>query len=150
MSKTAGEGFQSLSILHSLPNVFFEFEGISFVQWDLCTSSLRKLLQRTSLRISLKCVTAYNTLDADTVMDVVECYSGCQSFILFADLELRIAIGLSGLQGPVRDKERREKKRSELHDLVGKNLHVLRQIEGVDLDMYRDTVLPNLGVGCQL
>ncbi|CAL5324245.1 unnamed protein product [Camellia sinensis] len=101
--------------------------------------------------------------DADTVVDAVEfvlqnftemnklwvrmqhqCYSGCQSFILFADLELRIAIGLSGLQGPVRDKERREKERSELRDLVGKNLHVLSQIEGVDLDMYRDTVLPRI------
>ncbi|KAF7130372.1 hypothetical protein RHSIM_Rhsim10G0209100 [Rhododendron simsii] len=107
--------------------------------------------------------------DADTVMDAVEfvlqnftemnklwvrmhhqaCmvlwyYSGCQSFILFADLELRIAIGLSGLQGPAREKERREKERSELRDLVGKNLHVLSQIEGVDLDMYRETVLPRV------
>lgn len=39
-------------------------------------------------------------------------------FILFADLELRIAIGLSGLQGPAREKERREKERGELRDLV--------------------------------
>ncbi|CAL5326506.1 unnamed protein product [Camellia sinensis] len=104
--------------------------------------------------------------DADTVMDAVEfvlqnftemnklwvrmqyqtcmCYSGCQTFILFADLELRLAIGLSGLQGPSREKERREKERSELRDLVGKNLHVLSQVEGVDLDMYRDTVLPRV------
>lgn len=27
---------------------------------------------------------------------------------------------------------------------VGKNLHVLSQIEGVDLEMYRDTVLPRV------
>lgn len=37
-----------------------------------------------------------------------------------------------------------EKERSELCDLVGKNLHVLSQIEGVDLEMYRDTVLPRV------
>lgn len=41
-----------------------------------------------------------------------------KSFILFADLELRLAIGLSGLQGPAREKEKREKERSELRDLV--------------------------------
>lgn len=39
-------------------------------------------------------------------------------FILLADPELRIAIGLSGLQGPAREKEKREKERSELRDLV--------------------------------
>ncbi|CAK9260180.1 unnamed protein product [Sphagnum jensenii] len=47
-------------------------------------------------------------------------------------------------QGPVRDKEKREKERSELRDLVGKNLHVLSQLEGVDLEMYRDLVLPRV------
>jgi vacuolar protein sorting-associated protein 35 len=47
-------------------------------------------------------------------------------------------------QGPVRDKEKREKERSELRDLVGKNLHVLSQLEGVDLEMYRDVVLPRV------
>ncbi|KAK3172135.1 hypothetical protein Dsin_032870 [Dipteronia sinensis] len=47
-------------------------------------------------------------------------------------------------QGPAREKDKREKERSELRDLVGKNLHVLSQIEGVDLDMYRETVLPRV------
>ncbi|KAJ0039954.1 hypothetical protein Pint_28530 [Pistacia integerrima] len=61
-----------------------------------------------------------------------------------ADPVLRIAVGLSGLQGPAREKEKREKERSELRDLVGKNLHVLSQIEGVDLDMYKDIVLPRV------
>jgi hypothetical protein len=51
---------------------------------------------------------------------------------------------LWGFQGPVRDKEKREKERSELRDLVGKNLHVLSQLEGVDLEMYRDVVLPRV------
>ncbi|OMO83519.1 Vacuolar protein sorting-associated protein 35 [Corchorus olitorius] len=94
--------------------------------------------------------------DADSVVDAVEfvlqnftemnklCYTACQSFILLADPELRLAVGLSGLQGPAREKEKREKERSELRDLVGKNLHVLGQIEGVDLDMYKDTVLPRV------
>ncbi|THF93874.1 hypothetical protein TEA_004898 [Camellia sinensis var. sinensis] len=89
--------------------------------------------------------------DADTVVDAVEFV--LQNFTEMNKLwvrmqhQLRIAIGLSGLQGPVWDKERREKERSELRDLVisvGKNLHVLSQIEGVDLDMYRDTVLPRI------
>lgn len=39
-------------------------------------------------------------------------------FILLADPELRLALGLSGLQGPAREKEKREKERSELRDLV--------------------------------
>jgi vacuolar protein sorting-associated protein 35 len=47
-------------------------------------------------------------------------------------------------QGLVRDKEKREKERSELRDLVGKNLHVLSQLEGVDLEMYREVVLPRV------
>ncbi|OIW11121.1 hypothetical protein TanjilG_22928 [Lupinus angustifolius] len=58
--------------------------------------------------------------------------------------ELRLAVGLSRLQGPAREKEKRENERNELHDLVGKNLHVLSQIEGVDLDMYKDVVLPRV------
>ncbi|TKY57617.1 Vacuolar protein sorting-associated protein 35B [Spatholobus suberectus] len=47
-------------------------------------------------------------------------------------------------QGPDRIREKREKERNELRDLVGKNLHVLSQIEGVDLEMYKDTVLPSV------
>ncbi|BBN06357.1 vacuolar protein sorting-associated protein 35 [Marchantia polymorpha subsp. ruderalis] len=47
-------------------------------------------------------------------------------------------------QGPAREKEKREKERSELRDLVGKNLHVLSQLEGVDLEMYKEVVLPRV------
>ncbi|XP_042387089.1 vacuolar protein sorting-associated protein 35B-like [Zingiber officinale] len=47
-------------------------------------------------------------------------------------------------QGPIGEKEKRAKGRSELRDLVGKNLHVLSQLEGVDLDMYKDSVLPRI------
>jgi vacuolar protein sorting-associated protein 35 len=47
-------------------------------------------------------------------------------------------------QGPAREKEKREKERSELRDLVGKNLHVLSQLDGVDLEMYKDVVLPRV------
>ena len=42
----------------------------------------------------------------------------------------------------VRMKDRREKDRNELRDLVGKNLLVLSQLEGVDLRLYQKTVLP--------
>ncbi|CAM6128426.1 unnamed protein product [Calypogeia fissa] len=47
-------------------------------------------------------------------------------------------------QGPAKEKEKREKERSELRDLVGKNLHVLSQLEGVDLEMYKEVVLPRV------
>ncbi|KAL5168666.1 Vacuolar protein sorting-associated protein 35A [Glycine soja] len=86
--------------------------------------------------------------DADTVADAVEFV--LQNFTEMNKLwvrmqhQLRLAVGLSGLQGPAREKEKREKERSELRDLVGKNLHVLSQIEGVDLDMYKDVVLPRV------
>ena len=45
-------------------------------------------------------------------------------------------------QVAVRMKDRREKDRNELRDLVGKNLLVLSQLEGVDLRLYQKTVLP--------
>ncbi|GAQ84640.1 VPS35B VPS35 homolog B [Klebsormidium nitens] len=50
-------------------------------------------------------------------------------------------------QGSAKDKadrEKREKERSELRDLVGKNLLVLSQLEGVDLELYKSTVLPRV------
>ncbi|KAJ4964787.1 hypothetical protein NE237_016636 [Protea cynaroides] len=75
--------------------------------------------------------------DADTVMDAVEFV--LQNFTEMNKLWVRMQH-----QGPAREKEKREKERSELRDLVGKNLHVLSQIEGVDLDMYKDTVLPRV------
>ncbi|CAO2831345.1 unnamed protein product [Amaranthus hypochondriacus] len=75
--------------------------------------------------------------DADTVADAVEFV--LQNFTEMNKLWVRMQY-----QGPAREKERREKERSELRDLVGKNLHVLSQIEGVDLDMYKDTVLPRV------
>lgn len=75
--------------------------------------------------------------DADTVTDAVEFV--LQNFTEMNKLWVRMQY-----QGPAREKERREKERSELRDLVGKNLHVLSQIEGVDLDMYKETVLPRV------
>ncbi|KAJ8764256.1 hypothetical protein K2173_005996 [Erythroxylum novogranatense] len=75
--------------------------------------------------------------DADTVIDAVDFV--LQNFTEMNKLWVRMQH-----QGPAREKEKREKERSELRDLVGKNLHVLSQIEGVDLDLYRDTVLPRV------
>ncbi|WJZ86231.1 hypothetical protein VitviT2T_005710 [Vitis vinifera] len=74
---------------------------------------------------------------ADTVMDAVEFL--LQNFTEMNKLWVRMQH-----QGPAREKEKREKERSELRDLVGKNLHVLGQLEGVDLDMYKETVLPRV------
>ncbi|KAM1479618.1 hypothetical protein ACFX2I_026875 [Malus domestica] len=78
--------------------------------------------------------------DADTVKDAVEFV--LQNFTEMNKLWVRMQH-----QGPAREKEKREKERSELRDLVisvGKNLHVLSQIEGVDLDLYKETVLPRV------
>jgi vacuolar protein sorting-associated protein 35 len=46
--------------------------------------------------------------------------------------------------GPSNGKKRREGERQELRDLVGKNLLALSQLEGVDLQLYRETVLPRI------
>jgi vacuolar protein sorting-associated protein 35 len=47
-------------------------------------------------------------------------------------------------QGPVREREAREKERLELRVLVGANLSQLSALEGVDLQMYQETVLPQV------
>ncbi|KAK8967762.1 Vacuolar protein sorting-associated protein 35B [Platanthera guangdongensis] len=75
--------------------------------------------------------------DSDSFIDAVEFV--LQNFTEMNKLWVRMQH-----QGPAREKEKREKERSELRDLVGKNLHVLSQIDGIDLDMYKDTVLPRV------
>ncbi|XP_047972631.1 vacuolar protein sorting-associated protein 35A-like [Salvia hispanica] len=75
--------------------------------------------------------------DADTLMDAVEFV--LQNFTEMNKLWVRMQH-----QGPAREKDKRGKERGELRDLVGKNLHVLSQIEGVDLEMYKEIVLPRV------
>uniref|UniRef100_A0ACD5X9V1 Uncharacterized protein n=1 Tax=Avena sativa TaxID=4498 RepID=A0ACD5X9V1_AVESA len=75
--------------------------------------------------------------DADSINDAVEFV--LQNFIEMNKLWVRMQH-----QGPAREKDKRGKERNELRDLVGKNLHVLSQIEGVDLEMYKETVLPRI------
>nr|KYP33549.1 Vacuolar protein sorting-associated protein 35 [Cajanus cajan] len=76
--------------------------------------------------------------ESNGVMDAVE-------FVLQNFTEMnKLWVRLQQQQGPSRIREKREKERNELRDLVGKNLHVLSQIEGVDLGMYKDTVLPSV------
>lgn len=45
-------------------------------------------------------------------------------------------------QGSQRDRDKRERERQQLADLVGKNLTYLSQLDGLDLALYRDVVLP--------
>lgn len=45
-------------------------------------------------------------------------------------------------QGHSRDRERRELERKELRILVGTNLVRLSQLDGVDLDLYQNGILP--------
>jgi len=47
-------------------------------------------------------------------------------------------------QGPVREREQREKERMDLRILVGTNLASLSKLEGVDLAMYQSSVLPQI------
>ena len=47
-------------------------------------------------------------------------------------------------QGPIREKERREKERTELRILVGTNLVRLSNLSGVDIELYSSVVLPRV------
>ena len=47
-------------------------------------------------------------------------------------------------QGPVRDRERRERERLDLRILVGTNLVRLSNMEGIDAEMYKTDVLPRI------
>ncbi|TPX47570.1 hypothetical protein SeMB42_g02102 [Synchytrium endobioticum] len=47
-------------------------------------------------------------------------------------------------QGHSREKEKREQERKELRLLVGSNLVRLSQLDGLDLEMYKTSVLPNI------
>jgi vacuolar protein sorting-associated protein 35 len=47
-------------------------------------------------------------------------------------------------QGHSRDREKRELERKELRILVGTNLVRLSQLDGVDLGMYQQTILPSI------
>ncbi|XP_042420145.1 vacuolar protein sorting-associated protein 35B-like [Zingiber officinale] len=75
--------------------------------------------------------------DAETVNDAIEFV--LQNFTEMNKLWVRMQH-----QGLTREKDKREKERSQLRDLIGKNLHILSQIEGVDLDVYKETVLPRV------
>ncbi|OEL22789.1 Vacuolar protein sorting-associated protein 35B, partial [Dichanthelium oligosanthes] len=99
---------------------------------------LRGLFLRSYLsQISRDKLPDIGSEDAESINDAVEFV--LQNFIEMNKLWVRMQH-----QGPVREKEKRGKERNELRDLVGKNLHVLSQIEGVDLDMYKETVLPRI------
>uniref|UniRef100_A0A383WCT9 Vacuolar protein sorting-associated protein 35 n=1 Tax=Tetradesmus obliquus TaxID=3088 RepID=A0A383WCT9_TETOB len=47
-------------------------------------------------------------------------------------------------QGAPRDRERREKERQQLQDLVGKNLTYISQLDGLTFELYAGSVLPRL------
>ncbi|CAL0303507.1 unnamed protein product [Lupinus luteus] len=79
----------------------------------------------------------YEGGDSESVMDAVDFV--LQNFTEMNKLWVRLQH-----QVPGRIRDKKEKERNELRDLVGKNLHVLSQIEGVDLEMYKNTVLPSV------
>ncbi|CAI5477939.1 unnamed protein product [Closterium sp. Yama58-4] len=75
--------------------------------------------------------------EGGTVVDAVEFL--LQNFTEMNKLWVRMQH-----QGPATEREKREQERRELRDLVGKNLHLLSQLEGVNLDMYKTVVLPRI------
>ncbi|CAI0435156.1 unnamed protein product, partial [Linum tenue] len=75
--------------------------------------------------------------EGSTVMDAIEFV--LQNFVEMNKLWVRLHH-----QGPGQDRDKRGKERSELRDLVGKNLHILSQLDGVDLEVYRENVLPRV------
>ncbi|KAL5185804.1 Vacuolar protein sorting-associated protein 35B [Glycine soja] len=100
---------------------------------------LRSYLSQVSKDKLLDIGYEYEEGESNSVMDAVEFV--LQNFTEMNKLWVRLQLQH---QGPARIREKREKERNELRDLVGKNLHVLSQIEGVDLEMYKDTVLPSV------
>jgi len=46
--------------------------------------------------------------------------------------------------GPMREREKREAQRKALRTLVGKNLSHLNSLEGIDVEMYKETILPRI------
>ncbi|KAL6295547.1 hypothetical protein ACE6H2_003689 [Prunus campanulata] len=117
-----------------LPDIGSEYEGDADTVMDAVDFVLQNFTEMNKLWVRMQYQVCSTSM----------CYGACESFILFGDLELRPSVGLSGLQGPGRVREKHEKERSELRDLVGKNLHVLSQIEGVELELYKDNVLPRV------
>jgi len=53
------------------------------------------------------------------------CYGACELCLIYGDSELRTSIGLSGLQGAGRVKEKKDKERNELRDLVIQKYHTI-------------------------
>ena len=47
-------------------------------------------------------------------------------------------------QGAIRDRQKREKERRNLRQLVGTNLHRLSEMRGVNLETYQEKVLPSI------
>ncbi|KAL6524842.1 Vacuolar protein sorting-associated protein 35B [Orobanche minor] len=111
-----------------LPDIGSEYEGEGDTVMDAVEFMLQNFTEMNKLWVRMQ-------HQSDNAYD---------EHICFGDPELRPSFRISGLQGPLREKEKLEKERNELRDLVGKNLHVLSQIEGVDLEVYRDIVLPRV------
>nr|KAJ0187895.1 hypothetical protein LSAT_V11C900473600 [Lactuca sativa] len=113
-----------------LPDIGSEYEGDGDTVMDAVEFVLQNFSEMNKLWVRMEVQCLY--------------YYYYYYYIDFGDPELRPSFGISGLQGPTRVRDKMEKERNELRDLVGKNLHVLSQIEGIDLDLYKETVLPRV------
>jgi vacuolar protein sorting-associated protein 35 len=72
------------------------------------------------------------------------CLQDSISFVLTNFIEMNKLWVRLQHQGHSRDREKREMERRELRILVGTNLVRLSQLDGVDLDLYQNTILPSI------
>lgn len=73
--------------------------------------------------------------------------SACQGSLqgrVVCQVATSLSFCVARCQGPAADKAKREQERRELRDLVGKNIHMLSQLEGVTLAVYQSTVLQRI------
>ncbi|KAL4854485.1 Vacuolar protein sorting-associated protein 35B [Chlorella vulgaris] len=79
----------------------------------------------------------YEGEDGGNVIDAIE-------FLLVNFTEMNKLWVRMQHQGSARDREKRERERQQLADLVGKNLTYLSQLDGLTFQLYRDIVLPRV------
>lgn len=87
--------------------------------------------------------TKYEGEDGGNIVDAVEFL--LSNFTEMNKLWVRMKLSASSSsQGGGKNAELRERERSQLADLVGKNLTQLSQLEGLEFELYRDVVLPRV------
>lgn len=111
--------------------------SVGFAERELVFTWNLVLLSFNSRRITLRRIppVSLNSLASrsphGTLTDSI--HFTLQNFVEMNKLWVRLQY-----QGPMKEREKREQERKELRQLVGSNLVRLSQLEGVELDVYRE------------